>query len=586
MSVSLFDFVKSQVLVLDVVQEYVALKPAGNYWKGPSPFKDERVPSFTVTPSRGIYYCFSTATGGDVIDFVSRVENCSPLEAAWHLVERYNLTVPDGVGTRDDGARTQGLQRYEEVCSFFAAWCKAQLSQQPLALTYLESRGFGADIRNFFGLGYCPGGASAVRLFIRDAQGAGVLAHELEDANLLKKGMHGHYLTFEDRVVFTIFTAHGKPCGFGGRVFRSQDDRAKYVNSQEHDFFNKRTLLYGFWQAKKAIQETEAVYLVEGYTDCLAMVQGGYKNTVATLGTACSLEHLMQLSRHARRLYLLYDGDEAGQRAMMRLVSLCWQAHIDPYVLTFPPEDDPATFLAREGTLDALVEKPRTLFAFFVERLGAGFLSKSTSYKIQATQQVLEAIRGVPDVIQQNVLLQQVAETFGVPVDSLYQELRKKSQGARGVKNSGVSSQSQPRLLSQKKGQLTVLEKRILFAIIKHGLSVFSKEEALFSRVLSPEAQHFAQLLGSTGSIEKVLESSSEEERQIFLGMVAEGEIIGSIALSSLQDEIYQRAWNSYINEIKHDLAVAQAAGDQTRMVQALERLQEAKIRLLSRGNG
>ncbi|HAU30652.1 MAG: primase protein [candidate division TM6 bacterium GW2011_GWF2_43_17] len=583
MSSSLFDFVKSQVPILDVVREYVALKPAGNYWKGPSPFKQERVPSFTVTPTRGIYYCFSTATGGDVIDFVARVENCSPLEAAWHLVERYNIKVPEGVGTREDGARSYAEgQRHEVVCAFFAQWCGQQLRNSPDALMYVASRGLGDIVRQAFGIGFCPGGNAAVRRCIEDARSAGILAHELEASHLIKKGAHGTYLTFDDRIIFTIFTAHGRPCGFGGRVFRSGDDRAKYVNSQEHEFFNKRTLLYGFWQAKKVIQEAEAVYLVEGYTDCLAMVQHGYVNTVATLGTACSLEHVTQLARHARHIYLLYDGDEAGQRAMMRLVSLCWQVQLEPFVVSFPADDDPATFLAREGSLDALQEAPKPLFTFFVERLGRSFVNQSLARKLQAAREVFDAVALVPDRLQQNVLLQQAAEIFGVPVESLYQEFKtfERQLRSREARNP-VSVQEVPGLA------LTVLEKRILFAIMKNGPLVFSQEESLLPLILSPHALLLVQKLSAVGgSVDTVMRELEGSLRQTFLEVVTEGEVVGSVLVSALRDEIFRRAWNIQLHDSKRELCKAQAAGDQERMVQALRRLQEAKDRMLSRGNG
>ncbi len=583
MSSSLFDFVKSQVPILDVVREYVALKPAGNYWKGPSPFKQERVPSFTVTPSRGIYYCFSTATGGDVIDFVARAENCSPLEAAWHLVERYNLKVPDGVGTREDSSRSyvEG-QRHEAVCAFFAHWCSQQLRNSPEALAYASRRGLGDSVRQTFGIGYCPGGSVSLRRCIEDARSAGILGHELEAAHLIKKGNHGSYLTFEDRIIFTIFTAHGRPCGFGGRVFRFNDDRAKYVNSQEHEFFNKRMLLYGFWQAKKAIQEAEAVYLVEGYTDCLAMVQHGYANTVATLGTACSVDHLSQLARHARRIYILYDGDEAGQRAMMRLVSLCWQVQLEPYVVSFPAEDDPATFLSREGSLDALREAPKPLFTFFVQRLGRAFVNESLARKLQAAREVFEAVILVADRMQQNVLLQQAAEAFGVSFESVFQEFTIFARQARSREARTVAA------MPTRGGQtLTVLEKRILFAIMKNGPLVFSQEESLLPLVLSSHALLLVQKLSvAGGAADVVMDELDNDLKQVFLGVVAEGEVVGTVVVSALRDEICRRAWNIQLHDSKRELFEAQAAGDQERVVQALRRLQEAKDRMLSRGNG
>ncbi len=583
MSLSLFDFIKQQVSILDVVQEYVALKPAGNYWKGPSPFKQERVPSFTVTPSRGIYYCFSTATGGDVIDFIARVENCSPLEAAWYLVKQYNLVVPESISKtiHSPVSSYADLQRYELVCDFFSRWCMLQLARNSRARTYVAERGFDGLI-NAFRIGYCPGGARGVQELLVAGRDEGILLQDFESAQLIRSGTRGKQLLFEERVVFTIFSAQGGPCGFGGRVFLPGDDRPKYVNSQDHVFFNKRALLYGFSHAKKSIQERSAVYLVEGYADCLAMVQHGYSHTVATLGTACSLEHLQLLARHAQKIYLVYDGDEAGQRAMMRLVSLCWQAHMDPYVISFPPEDDPASFLAREGSLENDILTVRPLFNFFVERLGRSFLRQSMSQKLQATRQVVEAVLLVSDSLQRNMLLQEASEAFGIPFESLYQQYRSCTRTALSAPTKLGENVVEGLQLSE----LSVLEKRILYAIIKHGHSVFSAETSILPLILSSKAARLYQMLQGLYEPGAFLNGCDEESRPIFVGLVAEGEAIGDVSLSAVRDEIHRRAWLVQISEIKRELAQAQSVGDKERSMQALQALQDAKKKMLSRGNG
>ena len=170
-------------------------------------------------------------------------------------------------------------------------------------------------------------------------------------AGILSESKNALYSPFEDRIMFPITDNLGRFCGFGGRTFMPQDERPKYYNSKENNFFTKGSLIFGLNVAKRDIQHKEIVFVVEGYMDCIAMAQHGYTNTVATLGTACTLEHLKQLSRYASYVYVLYDGDAAGQSAILRLTELCWNVNMDLKVIRLPRQEDPASFLAKGKAL-------------------------------------------------------------------------------------------------------------------------------------------------------------------------------------------------------------------------------------------
>jgi DNA primase len=422
---NIFEFVKSKVSILDVVSEYVTLKPAGRYWKGPSPFKHERVPSFTVSPHKEIYYCFSSAQGGDVINFIAAIERCTPLEAAQYLVDRYKLQVPDTIEWKkaplsDDMNKRE---RYEKSCSFFAYWCHLQLQKSIAAQKYLNQRSINSTSIEQFQLGYCPSGVKVLQDLVTQAQKQALLMQDFYDAHILMDGKQGLYSPYEERIIFPIHNHVGSCCGFGGRVFRETDERAKYYNSHEHVQFNKSGLLFGLHKAKKKIQETGVAFLVEGYLDCIAMVQAGYMNTIATLGTACTIDHLKQIARHAKKLYVVYDGDQAGQKAVIRLAQLCWQANMELLIVTLPEDEDPASFLAKGNNLELQKMRAENLFLFSIKQFGNQFFSKSLQEKLSYIHQLLEIIAPINDPLQKDLLLHTMATTFDMPFETLKNHL-------------------------------------------------------------------------------------------------------------------------------------------------------------------
>src|SRR5579872_61857 len=346
---NIFSFIKSRVTIWDVVNEYTTLKRAGSYWKSQCPFHHEKTASFTVSPDKEIFYCFGCHTGGDAISFIAQIENCSQLEAAHFLADRYNIDLPKNIEVSEGNAEQK--KHYFDVCHLVAQWCHLQLKKNPSATAYLTERGISAQQIDDFMIGYFPTGLSAINAFVHDLKRSNILVDDLIHATILAQGKTVLYSPFEDRIIFPIKDHLGRFCAFGGRIFKPQDTRAKYYNSRENEYFTKGSLLFGLDLAKKSIQKEGFVFLVEGYTDCITMVQHGYQNTVATLGTACTIAHLKLLSRYTPYVYLLYDSDKAGQQAILRLTQLCWQASMELKVVQLPTGQDPASFLAAGNDL-------------------------------------------------------------------------------------------------------------------------------------------------------------------------------------------------------------------------------------------
>lgn len=474
---SVFNLIKSRVAIFDVVNEYTTLRKAGNYWKSRCPFHHEKTASFSVSPHKDIFYCFGCHAGGDVITFVSKIENCNQHEAVQFLAERYGIELPKESERNEQSAQQKKM--HFDICKVVADWCHSHLKKQPKVLTYLKKRNIDQSVIDQYAIGYFPGGLNAIRQLVDIAQKENILVDDLINAYIVSRGKTVLFSPFEDRIIFPIRDHLGRFCAFGGRTFKPEDTRAKYYNSRETDFFHKGSLLYGLDTAKKAIQEKQAVFLVEGYTDCIAMAQAGYANTVATLGTACTLNHLKLLSRYAPYLYLLYDNDAAGEKAILRLTQLCWQANMELKVVHLPAGQDPASFLQAKNDLNVRIESAQDIFAFFIERLGSGYSTSPLSEKVRKIRQIIEIISLIYDPLKQDILLHTAAQTFGLPFESVKDELKRHVQAAEDKEEKKESANTtKPEAKTAKSRPIeesSSIEKR-LFCAIMNNVELFDPQ--------------------------------------------------------------------------------------------------------------
>ncbi|HWG84822.1 MAG TPA: DNA primase, partial [Deinococcales bacterium] len=296
----------------ELVAEYVALKPAGrDKWKGLSPFSKEKTPSFYVDVSKGVWYCFSTKQGGDAFDFLMKVEGVGFRDAMVKLAARTGVEIED----RPEEKKRRDLYEVNALAaSFFQASLRDPQAGRE-ARAYLERRGVSEASLAAFGLGWAPAGYDNL---LKHAKARGVSERELIEAGLLSEHAESGrvYDRFRARVMFPIRDYLGRVVAFGGRVL--DDAKPKYLNSPETEVFRKSETLYGLDVARKHIHESGEAVVVEGYMDVIAMHQHGFAGAVASLGTALTGEHAHLLARQgARKLALLFDNDEAGQRATL-----------------------------------------------------------------------------------------------------------------------------------------------------------------------------------------------------------------------------------------------------------------------------
>ncbi len=576
---NLFSYIKQQIQILEVVQHYTTLKKTGHYYKGTCPFHHERTASFTVTPHKEIFYCFGCHAGGDMISFIAKAENCSAMEAARHLVDRYSLSLPKDVSWDKKTETFEAKKQYYKTCEVFATWCHSLIAKNDEARTYLLDREISRESIQRFNLGYC---STDVKSLLTTAQKENILAQNLIDAHILKEGKMGLYLVFDERIIFPIKDHLGNYVGFGGRVFKSHDERAKYYNSSDHAYFNKGTILFGLDHAKKSIAQKEAAFLVEGYTDLIIMNQFGYTNTVATLGTACTLDHLKHLGRYAERLYIMYDGDTAGQKAIMRLVELCWQVSVDPYVVMLPVSDDPASYLVKHHSLEEPLSQAHDIFSFVVHHLSDDFSHKSLQGKLAVTQKLLEIISTIKDPLKKDLLLQQAAKTFGVPYETLKEALLPKRTPQRAV---APQEPEQPKPLLFRTSSL---EKKLFSVILNHGGALDENDQELLGLLLDEQLKKIftAWCMAQTEEgtdITTLFEHVSEDEKAFMSHCISVGEQDDTVHPAHLT-QLYKKQWKKRVHEVKQQIAHAEQQGNKEQVAQLLTDLTALKNKMLKRG--
>ena len=323
--------------IVDVVSEFVTIKKRGVNYIGLCPFHNDKSPSFYVSPSKGICKCFACGKGGNAAHFVMKHEQMNYYDALRWLAKKYNIEVKE----RELSNQEKEVQNVREslfvVNEFACGYFQETLGRSEEGMVYFRQRGIRDDIVRKFKLGYCSSFANEAinKGYKKDFLLKTGLCYEKEDGSIRDR--------FWNRVIFPWFNVSGRVVGFGGRVLdsRTKGIAQKYVNSPESEIYSKRKELYGLYQAKSAIVKEDNVYMVEGYTDVIAMHQCGIENVVASSGTALSEEQIRLLRRFTSNITLLYDGDEAGINAIIRGIDMLLAEGINVKVVLLPEGEDP-----------------------------------------------------------------------------------------------------------------------------------------------------------------------------------------------------------------------------------------------------
>ncbi|WP_147696092.1 DNA primase [Vogesella mureinivorans] len=416
------DQLLSRVDIVDVVDRYVPLKKAGQNYMACCPFHKEKSPSFTVSPTKQFYHCFGCGAHGSAIGFVMEYQGLPFVDAVKSLAEGIGLQVPQERAANPEASRAAREKQLslESALSQAAVYYKQQLKSAVNAISYLKGRGLTGEIAARFGLGYAPG----------DWQNLQAVFSEYLNPALLESGLvieaedtGRRYDRFRDRVMFPIRNQRGAIIGFGGRVLGKGEP--KYLNSPETPLFEKGRELYGLYEARQAIRNANAVLVVEGYMDVVALAQYGVEYAVATLGTATTGEHVRKLLRHADQVYFCFDGDKAGQKAAWRALENSLPQLVDGKALHFlflPQEHDPDSYIrehGREAFEAALREQSIPLSAYFTRELTASVDLSSPEGRAELIKQAKPLLDQIAAPMLGYIIKKRLAELAQMEVDEI-----------------------------------------------------------------------------------------------------------------------------------------------------------------------
>jgi len=420
--------IKNTANIVEVVSEVVLLKKTGKNYIGLCPFHSEKTPSFTVSPAKQIFYCFGCAAGGNVFSFLMKHDGISFPDAAKILARRYGIDIP--VRTMSPEQKRRMSQRENllavnrQAMEFFRKQLLDAVSGKR-AMGYLKKRGINKEIFDNFNLGYAPQGWDNILSFFKKKN---ISLNLVEKAGLIvpRKEKSGFYDRFRDRLIFPIFDLNMQAIGFGGRVM--DDSMPKYLNSPETPVYNKSRSLYGLNLAKMKCRENGRVYIVEGYFDLLALHQHGFQDSVATLGTSLTPEHVQILKGFVGKdgkIILVFDSDDAGIKAVMRSIGIFMRMEVDARIIVLPEGYDPDSFLFEFGYelfLDS-DSKARSLMSFLI---GSAVKKHGLSIegKIRIISEMKEPLSFINDNIKKSLYIKELAECISIDESAVLEKIR------------------------------------------------------------------------------------------------------------------------------------------------------------------
>lgn len=412
----------------EVIGEFVKLKKSGQNYKGLSPFTTERNPSFYVSPAKGIFKCFSSGKGGNVVNFLMEHEHFTYPEALLFLAKRYGIPVEeDAVSPEDiqaDNERETLFQVTAFAMNFFMENLLETETGKAIGLEYFKDRDFRLDTIKKFQLGYSPETWDA---FTKHALEQGYKLDYLEKTGLTITRDGRSYDRFRGRVMFPIHNISGRILGFGGRTLLKDDNVPKYVNSPESDIYNKSQILFGLYFAKSAIIRSDNCYLVEGYTDVISLHQAGIENVVASSGTSLTEEQIRLIKRYTPNITILYDGDPAGIKASFRGIDMVLEQGMNVRIVLFPDGEDPDSYARkhRRAELDELITAKAQDFIRFKTSLLLKEAAGDPIKRAGLIKEIVGSIALIPDPIYRSVYIKECSTLMEIQEQTLMNALNR-----------------------------------------------------------------------------------------------------------------------------------------------------------------
>lgn len=550
----LIEEIRSRNDIVDVVSSYVKLTKKGSTYFGLCPFHNEKSPSFSVTPSKQMYYCFGCGQGGNAFTFVMKHENMTFTEAVKHLAEKAGVDLPEQEYSPEEKRRadikTQLLEIHKEAALYFHRLLKSEKGVR--AYEYLKDRGLSDETIKNFGLGYSSNYSDDLYKYIK---GKGYSDEVMKESGLFSYSEKGVYDKFNNRVMFPIMDINNKVIGFGGRVMG--DAKPKYLNSPETMLFDKSKNLYGMNIARSS--RSGHILICEGYMDVIALHQAGFNNAVASLGTAHTSRQASLIKRYASEVYLTFDSDGAGVMAALRAIPMLKASGLSVKVINMKPYKDPDEFIKALGAEEyqKRIDNARNSFMFEIDKLKEETDLTDPELKAKFYNSVAKKLLEFSDELERNVYIDAVSEEYMIPKDSLiktvnrlaltyepeknkfendYGEPEKKQSGSKVPKDDGVRA-------AQKTLITWLIDEPALYNKIKGIISTKDFIEPPFNMVAELLFEQFEQ--GNVNPASIINRFESEEEQSEVASLFNKGLLEGM----SLQEK--EKALNDTVIMVK-----------------------------------
>lgn len=413
--------------IVDVVSDFVTLKKRGANWIGLCPFHNDRRPSFYVSRAKGICKCFACGEGGSAVNFIMKHEQLSYPEALRYLARKYHIEIHEKELTDEEkqaqSERESMLMLNEWACAYFEKQLHETQAGQDIGLAYFRERGFNEATIKEFKLGYSSEGYDD---FYKAAVAQGFNPQLLFDVGLCIPNDRGGHDRFRGRVMFPITNIAGKVIAFGGRTLKKDKNIAKYVNSPESVIYSKRDVIYGLSQAKREISKQDKCFIVEGYADVISMHQAGFKNVIASSGTALTEGHIHAIRRFTSNVTEMFDGDAAGVKAAIRGVDMLLKEGLNIKVLPLPAEDDPDTFVRAHShtEVEDYIAQNETDFIHFKSSVVLQDAHNDPIKRTAAITDVVKSIAIIPDEIARMVYAKECSNLFGMDEQTILRQIK------------------------------------------------------------------------------------------------------------------------------------------------------------------
>jgi DNA primase len=429
------DRIHQSIDIAEVVGDFVTLKKKGQYYMACCPFHNEKTPSFTVTPAKGIYKCFGCGKAGDAIQFIMDLEGLNYIEAMKFLGKKY------GVEISEEEQSSEEVQQQNERDSLYIVLNYAKNyfhdillnheEGQSIGLSYFKERGFSEETIKKFELGYSleewdgllkKAVKENYKPEILEKAGLIITRENANDSKLSKQ-----YDRFRGRVTFPIHNLTGKVIAFGARILKNDKNQPKYLNSPETEVYHKSKILYGIFQAKNSIRQEESCYLVEGYTDVISLHQAGIENVVASSGTSLTEDQIKLISRYTPNIIVLYDGDAAGIKASLRGTDMILEAGMNVSVVVFPNNEDPDSYVKKIGGVEfkKFIKSTKKDFITFKAEMFMKDAANDPLKRAEAIREIVVSISKIPDAIKRSVFFQQCSTLLHIDEGTLIAEHNK-----------------------------------------------------------------------------------------------------------------------------------------------------------------